>query len=55
MIKTKVFDCINMKHIIQKKLYQKLNPRSINDYFDKVIIQARKSSLQRPSSKRKNV
>jgi hypothetical protein len=41
----KKFDCVKMKHKIQKELYNKLKPKSVDDYFKKIIAYSKKSSL----------
>ena len=41
----KKFDCVEMKHEIQKKLYKELKPISMDDYFDKLIKYSHKTKL----------
>ena len=41
----KDFDCVQMKHRIQEELYEEINPKNIDEYFDKLISSARKSEL----------
>jgi|GEM_PF-4609484 hypothetical protein len=39
------FDCVKMKHKMQEKLYAELKPRSIQDYFSKIIDYSQHSKL----------
>jgi hypothetical protein len=32
----KKFDCVEMKNQLQEKLYNKIEPKNIKDYFDKL-------------------
>lgn len=41
----KKFDCVKMKHEIQKKLYEEFKPISTDDYFDKLIKYSHKTKL----------
>lgn len=42
---SKKFDCVKMKHEIQKNLYKKFGSSSLKDYFDKITKYARESKL----------
>ena len=41
----KKFDCIKMKHELQEILYNKINPKNINDYFVKLNILSQNNEL----------
>jgi len=45
MYKNKTFDCVKMKHDIQRQLYEELNPTSMDDYYLKLSEYAKKSKL----------
>ena len=41
----KKFDCVKLKIELQEKLYQKINPKNIDDYFEKLKISVEKNML----------
>jgi len=45
MNKPKLFDCVAMKHEAQERLYNKLNPTSPQDYFEKLTKLSKQSKL----------
>jgi len=42
---SKKFDCVEMKYQMQENIYKKLKPKSIDDYFKKLIEYSRKADI----------
>jgi hypothetical protein len=42
---SKKFDCVEMKYQMQEETYKRLKPKSIDDYFKKLIEYSRKANI----------
>lgn len=55
MMKTKKFDCVEMKHELQENLYNSINPKSFDEYFDKLTQKREHSELFQSIKMKKKV